>query len=112
MRKLKCLSIQEKENTKLIYGEQTIVRKAEYHNWSLKLSTSARARPTPQHGGRRGPWGPQPTGLMPKVLGQWGLKDPEHDRNLQYGVPISTDSASRSTPSRCSNLMTNSDVFR
>jgi len=32
MKKLNCLSIQEKENTRLIYREKTILGKAEYHN--------------------------------------------------------------------------------
>ena len=32
MKKLNCLSIQEKENTKLIYREKTILGEAEYHN--------------------------------------------------------------------------------
>jgi hypothetical protein len=73
MKKLNCLSIQEKENTKLIYREKTILGEAEYHNRSPKPSTSAGARPPPQHGGRRGPLGPQATGLMPAALGQWGL---------------------------------------
>jgi len=67
MKKLNCLSIQEKENTKLIYREKTILGEAEYHNRSPKPSTSAGARPPPQHGGRRVTWGPQATGpnLMP-----------------------------------------------
>jgi len=73
MKKLNCLSIQEKENTKLIYREKTILGEAEYHNRSPKPSISAGARPPPQHGGRRGPWGPQATGLMPAALGRWGL---------------------------------------
>jgi hypothetical protein len=54
MKKLNCLSIQEKENTKLIYREKAILGEAEYHNRSPKPSTSAGARPPPQHGGRRG----------------------------------------------------------
>jgi len=58
MKKLNCLSIQEKENTKLIYIEKTILGEAEYHNRSPKPSTSAGARPPPRHGGRRGQWGP------------------------------------------------------
>jgi hypothetical protein len=67
MKKLNCLSIQEKENTRLIYREKTILGEAEYHDRSPKPTTSARARPPPQHGGRRGPWGLQATGpnLMP-----------------------------------------------
>jgi hypothetical protein len=32
MKKLNCLSIQEKENTRLIYSEKTILGEAEYHN--------------------------------------------------------------------------------
>jgi len=32
MKKLNCLSIQEKENIRLIYREKTILGKAEYHN--------------------------------------------------------------------------------
>jgi len=32
MKKLNCLSIQEKENTRLIYREKTILGEAEYHN--------------------------------------------------------------------------------
>jgi hypothetical protein len=32
MKKPNCLSIQEKENTRLIYREQTILGEAEYHN--------------------------------------------------------------------------------
>jgi hypothetical protein len=32
MKKLNCLSIQEKENTRLIYRKKTILGKAEYHN--------------------------------------------------------------------------------
>jgi len=32
MKKLNCLSIQEKENTRLIYKEKTILGEAEYHN--------------------------------------------------------------------------------
>jgi len=36
MKKLNCLSIQEKENTKLIYREKTILGEAEYHNRMLK----------------------------------------------------------------------------
>jgi len=75
-KKLNCLFIQEKENTKLIYREKTILGEAEYHNPSPKPSTSAGARPPPQHGGRRGPWGPQATGLMPAALGPWGCKPP------------------------------------
>jgi len=31
-KKLNCLSIQEKENTRLIYREKTILGFAEYHN--------------------------------------------------------------------------------
>jgi len=31
MKKLNCLSIEEKENTRLIYREKTILGKAEYH---------------------------------------------------------------------------------
>jgi len=57
MKKLNCLSIQEKENTKLIHRKKTILGEAEYHNRSPKPSTSAAARPPPQHGGRRGWWG-------------------------------------------------------
>jgi len=72
-KELNCLLIQEKENTKLIYREKTILGEAEYHNRSPKPSTSAGARTPPQHGGRRGPWGPQATGLMPAALGRWGL---------------------------------------
>jgi len=65
--KLNCLSIQEEENTRLIYREKAILREAEYHNWSPKPSTSAGARPPPRHGGRRRPWGLHATGpnLMP-----------------------------------------------
>jgi len=48
-KKLNCLSIQEKENTRLIYREKIMLGKAEYHNWSPKPSTSAGTRP-PQHG--------------------------------------------------------------
>jgi hypothetical protein len=69
MKKLNCLSIQEKESTKLIYREKTILGKAEYHNRSPKPSTSAepvfstwwQARPmgaSEAGGGRRGQWGP------------------------------------------------------
>jgi hypothetical protein len=69
MKKLNCLSIQEKENTKLIYREKTILGEAEYHNRSPKPSTSAepvsstwgQARPmgaSEAGGGRRGQWGP------------------------------------------------------
>ena len=72
-KKLNCLLIQEKENTRLIYREKTILGEAEYHNRSLKPSTSAGARPPPRHGGRRGPWELQATGLMPAALGRWGL---------------------------------------
>jgi len=50
MKKLNCLSIQEKENTRLIYREKTILGEAEYHNRSLKPSTSAGARPPPRYG--------------------------------------------------------------
>jgi len=68
MKKLNCLSIQEKENTKLIYREKTILGEAEYHNRSPKPSTSAepisstwgQARPMGADeagGGRRGWWG-------------------------------------------------------
>jgi len=32
MKKLNCLSIQEKENTRLIYREKTILGEAKYHN--------------------------------------------------------------------------------
>jgi hypothetical protein len=32
MKKLNCLSIQEKENTRLIHREKTILGEAEYHN--------------------------------------------------------------------------------
>jgi hypothetical protein len=32
MKKLNCLSIQEKENTRLIYREKTILGEAEHHN--------------------------------------------------------------------------------
>jgi len=32
MKQLNCLSIQEKENTRLIYREKTILGEAEYHN--------------------------------------------------------------------------------
>ena len=76
MKKLNCLSIQEKENTRLIYREKAILGEAEYHNRSPKPSTSAGARPPPQHGGRRGPWGLQATGLMPAALDRWGLQAP------------------------------------
>jgi hypothetical protein len=76
IKKLNCLSIQERENTRLIYREKTILGKAEYHDRSLKLTTSAGARPPPQHGGRRGPWGLQATGLMPATLDRWGLHAP------------------------------------
>jgi len=41
MKKLNCLSIQEKENTRLIYREKTILGEGEYHNRSPKPSTSA-----------------------------------------------------------------------
>jgi len=54
-KKLNCLSIHEKENTRLIYREKTILGEAEYHNRSPKPTTSAGARPPPLHGGRRGP---------------------------------------------------------
>jgi len=57
MKKLNCLSIQGKENSRLIYKEKTILGEAEYHNRSPKTTTSAGARPPPVHGGRRGPWG-------------------------------------------------------
>jgi len=63
MKKLNCLSIQEKENTRLIYREKTILGEAEYH-------IRVRSRlPVPElglllcmgageaHGGRRGWWG-------------------------------------------------------
>jgi hypothetical protein len=46
-----------RENTTLIYREKTILGETESHNWSLKPSTSAGARPPPRHGGRRDPWG-------------------------------------------------------
>jgi len=39
--KLNCLSIQKRENTRLIYREKTILGEAEYHNRSPKPSTSA-----------------------------------------------------------------------
>jgi len=55
MKKLNCLSIQEKENTKLVYREKTIRGEAEYHNRSPKPSTSAGTRPPPQHGGYKPP---------------------------------------------------------
>jgi len=69
MKKLNCLSIQEKESTKLIYRKKTILGEAEYHNRSPKPSTSAepvsstwgQARPmgaSEAGGGRRGQWGP------------------------------------------------------
>ena len=32
MKKLNCLSIQEKENTRLMYRAKTILSEAEYHN--------------------------------------------------------------------------------
>jgi len=44
--------------------------------YSAKPTTSAEARPPPQHGGRRGPWGLQATGLMPAALDRWGCKPP------------------------------------
>jgi len=52
MKNLNCLSIQEKENAKLIYREKTILGEADYQKWSPKPSTSAGVRPPPQHGGR------------------------------------------------------------
>jgi len=73
MKKLNYLLIQEKENTKLINRENTMLREAEYYNRSHKLSTSAGASPPHPHGGRRGPWWPQRIGLIPPALGQWGL---------------------------------------
>jgi hypothetical protein len=39
-KKLNCLSIQEKKNSRLIYREKAILGEAEYHNRSLKPSTS------------------------------------------------------------------------
>jgi hypothetical protein len=83
MKKLNCLLIQEKENSKLIYREETILREAEYHNPSPKPSTSAGARPPPRHGGRQGPWWQQATVLMPAALGRWGLYTPEHHGSHQ-----------------------------
>jgi hypothetical protein len=76
MKKLNYLSIQERENTRLIYREMTILGKAKYHNRSLKPTTSAGASIPPQHGGRRGPWELQATGLMPATLDKWGLHAP------------------------------------
>ena len=69
MKKLNCLSIQEKENTKLIYREKTILCEAEYDNRSPKPSTRAepvsstwgQAKPmgvSEAGGGRRGQLGP------------------------------------------------------
>jgi hypothetical protein len=55
MKKLNCLSIQEKENTKLIYRKKTILGEAEYHNRSPKPNISAGARPPPQHVGHKPP---------------------------------------------------------
>jgi hypothetical protein len=72
-KELNCLSIQEKENSRLIYREKTILGFAEYHNRSPKPSTSAGARPPPRHGGKRGLWGLQATSMMPAALGRWGL---------------------------------------
>jgi hypothetical protein len=61
MKKLNCLSIQEKENTRLIQRKDH-TRRSRVSQPSLKPTTSAGARPPPQHGGRRGPWGLQATG--------------------------------------------------
>jgi len=61
MKKLNCLLIQKKENSRLIYTEKTRLGEAEYHHPSPKPTTSAGARPPPQHGGRRGPWGLEAT---------------------------------------------------
>jgi len=69
MKKLNCLSIQEKESTKLIYRKKTILGEAEYHNRSPKPSTSAEPVSSTwgqarlvgageAGGGRRGQWGP------------------------------------------------------
>jgi len=43
-KKLNCLSTQEKENTRLIYREKTMLGEAEYHSRRPKPSTSAGAR--------------------------------------------------------------------
>jgi len=69
MKKLNCLTIQEKENTRLIYRKMTILGEAEYHNRSPKGSRV----PVPElglllgmgaseaHGGCKPPaWCPQP----------------------------------------------------
>jgi hypothetical protein len=63
MKKLNCLSIQEKENTRLIYTEKTILGEAEYHGkvrsqlpvaeLGLLLSMGVGEA----YGGRRGWWG-------------------------------------------------------
>jgi len=80
MMKLNCLSIQEKENTKRISREKTILGEGKYHSRSPNPSTFAGTRPPPQHGGRLGPWVPPGTGLMPAALGQWELYAPECSR--------------------------------
>jgi hypothetical protein len=56
----------ERENGRLISREKTILGFAEYHIQGPKPTTSARARPPPRHGGRRGRLAPQATGLIPE----------------------------------------------
>jgi hypothetical protein len=104
MKKLNCLSIQEKENTRLIYREKTILGEAEYHNRSPKPTTSAVARPPPQHGGRRGPWGLQATGLMPAALAQWGLSALERHRSHQAKSDANTPPLAQGYPNKVNRL--------
>jgi len=59
-KKLNCLSIQEKENSRLIYlytEEREGKLHADCQSRSPKPSISAEARPPAQFGGRRGSWG-------------------------------------------------------
>jgi len=58
MKKLNCLSIQEKKNSRLIYREKSILGEAEYHNRSHRAKSHANTehRPTGKGHHLSPPW--------------------------------------------------------
>jgi hypothetical protein len=77
------LSIDTREGKHLTYIQRKDhTRRSRVSQPSPKPTTSAGARPPPpQHGGRRGPWGLQATGLMPAALDRWGLQAPRRHKS-------------------------------
>jgi hypothetical protein len=80
MKKLNCLLIQEKEITRLIYREKTILSFARYHNRVQNRLPVLKLVLLLTMGAGQAQGGLQATGLMPAALGQWGLQAPIHHK--------------------------------